>query len=331
MAEEGEVFHFFYKEQEFAFINELKHYLEELQCPVCREILVDPVQTSCGHSFCSKCLGARNRRLRCHVCRSTCNVTEDHKEARRVKNLQVKCPNYSNGCEWKGTLGDSLQHCDQCLYEVIHCPNLAKGCAATLQRVKMQDHTERYCEKRMYQCHYCHGVDLYSVITGKHLQECHRYPLSCPNHCGETEIPRENVGKHREKCLNEVLPCKFGDIGCTEMVQRRSLQEHLETEKDQHLDHALTKTAEMTVQFKKLRAQMTQLQLEERLAALEQQNAQLLETVTQLQGRQGGSVCQQVRRQGEPKEQTSIAKIVMASQLHAFEMLRKSAPPLQAK
>lgn len=280
MAEEREnAFLFFYKDREFSFINEMKHYLEELQCPVCRSILQDPVQTSCGHSFCNECRPQqsfrRNYQVECHVCRSVCSVTEDPKEARRVKNLKVKCPNYHAGCEWKGTLGDSLQHCDQCLYEVIHCPNFEEGCDVRLQRALMQDHAEKDCEKRMYQCQYCRGEGVFSLVTGDHLKECRRYPLPCPNCCGVTEIPRENVDKHRGKCPNEVITCKFHNIGCTKTVQRRSLQEHLETDKDQHLDQALTKIAEMSFQFKNL---------EERLAALEQKNAQ---TVSQSLGQMG--------------------------------------------
>ena len=270
MAEEGGVFFFFYKDREFAFVNELKHYLEELQCPVCQGILQDPVQTSCGHSFCSKCSPQQYRRhchLECHVCRSMCSVTEDPKEARRVKNLRVKCPNHDAGCKWTGTLGDSLQHCDQCQFEVIYCPNSERDCDVRLQRGFMQDHAERECEKRMYHCQYCGTEDVFSFITCDHLKQCHRYPVSCPNHCGAAEIPREIIEKHRKKCPNEVLPCKFHNIGCTKMVQRKLLQDHLETDKDQHFDQALTKIAEMSIQFKNL---------EERLANLEQQNAQLL-------------------------------------------------------
>ena len=262
MAGEREVFLFYYQDREFAFINELKHYLEELLCPVCHKILQDPVQTSCGHSFCSKCLGQSETSapLQCHVCKQCCWSSSDAKEARRVKNLKVKCPNHNEGCEWKGTLGDSIQHCNLCLYEVIHCPNSAKGCAVTLQRDKMQIHAQRNCSKRMYECEYCHRQDVFSFITGRHLNGCQRYPVPCPNCCGETEIPRANVDNHRDKCPNEPLPCKFVDIGCTKMVQRRSLSQHLATEKDQHLDLALTKIAEMTVQFKALQIQMTQLQ-----------------------------------------------------------------------
>ena len=285
MAEEGEVFHFCYQDREFAFINELKHYLEELLCPICKEILQDPVQTSCGHSFCIKCLGQsqKSRQTRCHVCRQACGASKDHKEARRVNNLQVKCPNHDDGCEWKGTLGDWVQHCDQCLYEVIPCPNSAEGCAVKLQRVKIQDHAEMECTERIYECKYCRGHGIFSYVTGFHLTECLCYPIPCPNNCGETEIPRQVMDNHRKKCPNEVLQCKFADIGCTKMVQQRSFHEHLETEKDQHLDLALTKIAEMTVQFKQLRQQMNQVQLEERVEVLEKQNAQLLETMTRLQ------------------------------------------------
>ena len=40
--------------------------LEALQSPVCFEIVLEPVQTSCGHLFCKRCVEGVDG---CRVCR----------------------------------------------------------------------------------------------------------------------------------------------------------------------------------------------------------------------------------------------------------------------
>ena len=47
---------FTYKGKEYLFVEETKTNLETLQCPVCFGIVLEPVQTSCGHLFCKKCV-----------------------------------------------------------------------------------------------------------------------------------------------------------------------------------------------------------------------------------------------------------------------------------
>lgn len=45
---------------------------EQLQCPICLQLLVDPVTTSCGHNYCQPCLGqywAKSSRWRCPMCK----------------------------------------------------------------------------------------------------------------------------------------------------------------------------------------------------------------------------------------------------------------------
>lgn len=45
--------------------------LELLECTVCTELLLDPVTTSCGHTFCRACLRqSMDHNTRCPVCRT---------------------------------------------------------------------------------------------------------------------------------------------------------------------------------------------------------------------------------------------------------------------
>ena len=113
-------FSFSYKGKEYQFVEETKKNLEALQCPVCLEIVLEPVQTSCGHLFCKKCVrGVAS----CPACREQFTSVPDHFNYRRVKSLRVKCPFTANGCKWVGDLGDVGDHeAVQCKFEPKPCP-----------------------------------------------------------------------------------------------------------------------------------------------------------------------------------------------------------------
>ena len=102
---------FSYKGVDYEFIDETKKNLEDLECPICQEILNDPLQTNCGHLFCGKCLQSGGSRVKnCPVCREEYTSTSDQFLTRKINGLKVKCPNASKGCEWSGELRDAEGH-----------------------------------------------------------------------------------------------------------------------------------------------------------------------------------------------------------------------------
>ena len=200
-----------YKGQEYIFVDQLEDYLKEIECPICRSIVSEPVLTSCGHLFCREChnkvdrpRGVRygiKRNGQCPVCTQEHTAMEDKFNDRRVKNLKVRCINHREGCDWVGCLGDEGQHRmkqDGCAYEEIPC---AHGCSVTIRRKDQQTHSVS-CLMRTHKCKYCHEDGPYQCITGEHLETCRRYPVQCPNGCKE-KLPREEV--LNEIRLKEVL------------------------------------------------------------------------------------------------------------------------------
>ena len=78
-----------YKGVDYQFVNTQIEFLEELRCPICLELVSDPVQTSCGHLFCGECIEDIKQ---CPVDRETFTTTPDHFNKRRVQNFKVNAP-----------------------------------------------------------------------------------------------------------------------------------------------------------------------------------------------------------------------------------------------
>ena len=48
-----------------------------------------------------------------------------------------------------------------------------------------------------------------------HQYQCPRFPVSCPNRCDPTKIPREEVEVHvQELCPSATMNCPFKEAGC---------------------------------------------------------------------------------------------------------------------
>ena len=196
-----------FKGQEYVFVDQLEDYLAELECPICNNIVNEPLQTSCGHLFCKKCYH-RVKRAQCPVCNQVHTATPDNFNERKVKNLKVRCLNHNEGCEWVGSLGEELQHRtkqDGCRYETMECPN---GCGETIKRTTRQDHFIK-CPNRPYTCEHCEEEGPYQDIVGKHLDTCSQYPVLCPNGC-EEKIPRERAESQTKPLKEEIAKLKTG-------------------------------------------------------------------------------------------------------------------------
>lgn len=60
----------------------------ELDCPLCRALLFDPITTSCGHNFCRSCIvRALDYNNRCPVCRTVVFLAPNHAVNSVIKNL----------------------------------------------------------------------------------------------------------------------------------------------------------------------------------------------------------------------------------------------------
>ena len=224
-----------YKGVEYQFVNTQTEFLEELRCPICLELVSDPVQTSCGHLFCGECIEDITQ---CPVDCGVFTTTPDHFNNRRVRNFKVKCPKKGRGCQWQGSLGDADKHTTSCDYELVECYN--GGCAVEVERRHLVDHMHNECHMRMYNCPFCAEMGTYCEVTTAHFTECEEMSLPCPAGCGKHGLVRKDMAHHLSAdCPNELVPCTFAIAGCEQLLKRKDLQQHL-LDKDRHLDVVLS-------------------------------------------------------------------------------------------
>ena len=226
----------------YKFLDTATNVLEELKCPICLELVSDPVQTSCGHLFCGKCIiNTQN----CPVDRKRFTKTTDHFNKRRLGNFRVLCPNSEKGCEWEGELRAAEDHtATTCEYQVVRCH---RGCAEEMERRRLGVHLQESCGCRQYVCPHCTHIGTYDDIITSHFTTCGSFPLPCPAGCKE-RVTRSTAAHHLSStCPEELVECPNKMAGCTALVKRKNAEEH-SLDKDLHFT-ALMQSHAMVLRY----------------------------------------------------------------------------------
>lgn len=206
---------------------------DEYVCPITRELLLDPLVTTCCGERISK-NAVKSIQQQCVLCKKLLTTTEDKSFLREVKTLLVYCKNQKLGCKWKGQLGDHLDHLKSsssgCMFQVISCSD----CEMVVQRSNVDEHKMAECPRRPFDCDYCYYSSSYEDIMS-HQLACGSRLLHCPNGCGHEGIQYRELKHHLDHCQLQVVQCKYSGEGCTAKVQRRNLPGHMKENMDQHL------------------------------------------------------------------------------------------------
>lgn len=198
---------------------------ENLNCPICRVPLVAPVVTSCGHTFCHKCL------VQAHALNPVCPI--DRRPLKLVSETHAAPTVIYN-------LLDNL---------MVKCPNGTRGCALLVARSLVENHVTRYCDKTMVPCphpecdkmvvrkdiakgclHYQVACEYCDRVIEKADLEDHQ-DRECPNrkkNCElcEAELVRNKQEEHMKECPEVETPCKFAPFGCSQLMSRKLIEEH---------------------------------------------------------------------------------------------------------
>ncbi|KAL9953964.1 hypothetical protein ACROYT_G041448 [Oculina patagonica] len=271
------------------FVNAVE---EDFQCLICHLSLKEPVLTRCGHRFCKDCLEEHFRRQRVQDQPLTCpadregldqerDVFPDKATERKILSLLIECP--SDGCEWTGELRSKEVHLTSCLCKLVPCTN--ENCQVTIQRKDLESHAMTKCPWRVLECDYCSEPH---PECQDHTEQCTKFPVFCPNHCGAS-FPREMVSNHTERdCPLTMISCPYAQMGCKTKVQRREVQSHLQTATRLHLDLACVKlnNTEIKLNNTEVKLNETQVKLndtEVKLNNTEETTKKLMEKLNTLQ------------------------------------------------
>ena len=117
----------------------------------------------------------------------------------RIKALTIYCPNKDrNGCGWIGEIACVNKHLRGCEISCSKCKQIVY-----LSTMKSHLDTECPCY-----CPYCDMTAEREVISSEHKENCHKFPLTCPNsNIGVDNVPRDKFDKtnNTNELKNEVV------------------------------------------------------------------------------------------------------------------------------
>lgn len=270
---------------------------EDLQCSICLMVLNEPLLTSCcGNHFCRACVKQVEVEGRpCPLCSAESFTTMlDKYFLRKVNELQVECTQKGQGCTWVGPLGGLERHLDpkagDCKFMIVECSYL---CGERLHHCELAHH-QAACPRRPYVCKFCDYRGVFEDMSKKHWKVCEKYPVPCPNHCGEMDIQRRYLNHHvNAECPRQVIECEYGYAGCQFQTTRQHMPEHINESLQEHLALVSKKCLQLSETFptdfarqleEKLSVRDQEVNtLTSRLEEQEQRVASLQETVATLQ------------------------------------------------
>ena len=138
---------------DFHSLNYVSTVDNNLCCPVCRSPLIEPVYTSCRHTFCSTCINkALEHSETCPIDRTPLTQQDVQPApimiANIVNELVVFCPNSDAGCTFtcaRYLIEGHLSH--DCGYVWVNC----RGCEDKVMRKDV----EKDCLHQQVECSGC--------------------------------------------------------------------------------------------------------------------------------------------------------------------------------
>lgn len=247
---------------------------EQLECPVCRCILEDPVQTRvCQHLFCKNCV---ERCKLCPVCRADLGpspagfvpLRECNQFAlRMLHNLKVRCPHHG-GAQLPSVSTSSVSAVGP-LEAPWTGPAKAGREVGTDLEGTTEDHDgevqarpgmdtvqndESDLDREHELLERCEWTGSYSDLVASHLKTCPLHPVPCPTGCGKV-IRRCELAAHESGCPALQDTCTI----CSKKVPPGTLAAHRREEAELHVQLLEARLQEEKESQSRMRGQITTL------------------------------------------------------------------------
>ena len=234
--------------------------LKELgQSPHCSETLEDYFVTKCCSNHVGESTTQENVSHR-PICKpKPVNEAVDKEFQRIIDEQIVQYSQKDHGCSW---VGKGMRHLNNNAEECHLIPCLK--CEKKVYHNKLKQHIDEECQLRPYACEFCNKYSsTYDNVITQHYFECPDFLMPCPNQCTDVKFKRSNLDEHLlTECPDEIVSCRFSEMGCKDKMKRSELQQHME---DSVLQHQLL----MCDAFKEIKKENEQLRRDqEELAAL---------------------------------------------------------------
>ncbi|MCJ1396057.1 hypothetical protein MMC18_008944 [Xylographa bjoerkii] len=201
---------------------------QNLVCPICQCPMVEPVETECGHTFCSQCLCTaldhQGDERTCPSCRKSFPIVNldpvNNLVHRILDDLVVRCVSKNKGCLATMARSNILDHVKRhCGFSDIACPDIR--CLQTLQR---RQATDDQCHHGAAICDHCPEV-MAELELDEHMRtSCEHRVVAC--HECDLEMHTDQVEEHKITCPEAIIQCDAFQYGCTFASQREAAAAH---------------------------------------------------------------------------------------------------------
>ncbi|XP_028417569.1 TNF receptor-associated factor 3-like isoform X2 [Dendronephthya gigantea] len=221
-------------------------------CAICHLLLVNPMQTNCGHLICLSCLEALLGGSSTPRCPedgeelSRDKVFPDAFTKRELKLLKIHCTN--SGCTWFSAYGELEAHFRVCEHTSISCAH--PQCKTQFKRVHLGEHLKSECEYRNVKCKYCQKDVEFASIQNHIRTSCEGTPVTC-KYCKQKVLRRDTEDHELLICEEIPVDCVFQPVGCnhSKTLKRGKLEEHMNKGLPDHvrllLQHVLAAVSQL--------------------------------------------------------------------------------------
>ena len=179
------------------------------------------------------------RRINCQYCMKEIKFCDETPHL-SFDCLMIPTPCILN-CEFIVPKGEMNIHIDKiCENKILKCK---WRCQFQQERKFIYSH-ETSCIYRVVDCDFCKKGQEFGALN-IHFETCGFYPIKCIQDCGEGLVRNQQQQHINSTCINTMIHCSYEEYGCTFVMKRKDLKEHISTSLFEHHELLLSYVANL--------------------------------------------------------------------------------------